>query len=210
MTRAVDNLITLKNIGYLNKHEGYFYHAKLICRKKDTEVLHVNEKFRMIRSYFFEDYDEISFRYDDIKRKCDDNNARLYINLTPKSYHRVCIESAKYILDRTIDKNYQSLHRVLDKKAANDTGLKGRRVWIIDVDMESDGYNIDVFKTIAPYVMGKIDSIDTPNGFHMLVEPTNKVHLENGLRMVRSMNICKEIDLHINAPTVVYSGEPVK
>ena len=179
--------------------EDDFYFLQIIKRKKENPELEANA--RVIRTYCIRSKEHLSDKMNEIISLCNTNNARAYINLNRRSFHKIALYTLKKITDQIISEDYKAVRNAFESVC----GIHGSgkdKYWIIDVDSKDDidaviemnNIIYDINKNCLPEGDKLAMVIKTKNGYHLITKPFNVSQWSgNGI-----------YDLHKNNPTVLY------
>lgn len=150
----------------LDRDNGEHLRGVIMLRGKDTNTTGA----RVLKRYTFsrvEDY----YSYEKEIENFVEQGARFYINPTPKSYEQIALDFSVEVAKRIRGREYNTLKNLYDSVADANTGVKDKRIWIIDID-----YNPPVQSTskviLDLVAMGKYGGlVKTPNGVHILLTP---------------------------------------
>lgn len=219
----IDNLEAFVHRGFLKAHDGCSYQGKIIARKKDGNKTRNDEDATLIRDYEFKDYNDIAKSYEQIKYICDGLNARFYLNITPKKDRNVAFGMMETLMNRIKSNEYSKLAKIHKSERSKETGLKGEKLWFLDVDFDCVNHKIPNFKRDGELeksygnIFGNVGYFEidlkmiykTPNGFHLITSPFNRNVAEDVLFDFVSMflpevEMIEKVEVKTNHPTLCY------
>ena len=169
--KITNNIEKIKSL--LKFKEGIFYYVQVIQRKKENPELDTSD----IKRYqtFITSQKDFDRHIERIKKECSDYNARAYISLIPRSLEKLAKECLLEYAKRVANEEYKLAWSVPNRVALSDKvkarGIYNKPLWLFDVDKIED---YPVIKKIVEEKRIKIvETIDTPNGMHVLVEAFN-------------------------------------
>ena len=173
---TVDNFNQIKPLCPFYSEDD-FYIVQILKRRRENPEMKKGQK--LIHTFFLyseEDFDKLR---DKIIGLCQEHNARAYIRMNRRSLMKIALHVQKIVLDATIKGTVDSLKSVQKayltacgkySNAGND------KKWIIDVDTKDEYFLIDVkehIRSVLPENRKILAVIPTPNGYHIVVQPTN-------------------------------------
>lgn len=183
--------------------EEYVRQIEIIQRAKDQPDPENHTSFKFIETYTVGSIDEYKSIEGSIIKRCDEYNARAYINVAPKSLRLVGYNMQRYTIDYIQNGQFDALKNVYKKALGqNYPTLNSSKFWVVDVDNDSSHTVEDIIrqlKSIEPHNKIKADYIivDTPNGNHILTQPFNlKTFKEKGF---------SQIDINKQPLTILYA-----
>lgn len=200
----VDNTEQIKKlISGCNREAGEFYTLHIFHRGKDGSNPYVSKDKPIGRTYYVSSPEYLDLKMPEIKAMCELFNARAYINLNKKSWKQVSLKSLGILAQSLYNENYSKLISLVDSACGETGACDKNSVWIVDVDTKDKSELEDVMSYVrnAPsnYDDNVIDVVETLHGYHILSHPFNLL----------SFHKCytKPIDIHKNAPTLLYYNE---
>lgn len=201
----INNFDTIKELLIFDSDDD-FYHLQILKRKKENPELGSNS--RVIKTYYIRSVEHLKLRMPEIISMCEFNNARAYINLSPRSFERIAFHTLKKVCDIIMNKDYKSIRNAYESVAGEFGNGKHKR-WVVDFDYHDPlrGYttaeanrldemtqSLENFQRDAG-VEPLCELIPTKNGVHIITKPFD----------VRKFKIIyPDIDLHKNNPTILY------
>lgn len=142
--------------------------ASIIKRRKDNPEM--DRGAQIIKRYTFETIEDYDKHKEEIISTCNLQNARFYVNPTVKSYRAIAHALATEAV-RLLGQGEFKKHRALyDSVADANTGVHGKRFWVVDLDDGEGHWNVDdvikIYKEDALY----ITHTKTKNGHHVVVK----------------------------------------
>lgn len=144
------------------------YRAQVIKRDKDDPGLGHTQ---VLKRFTFSNMQDFEKREQSIIELCDNMNARFYINPTSKSFRTIALETLKELASNISNDQYKKAKRIYDSVADRNSGIKEKRLWLIDLDKLEDDYDI---KAIELYCKEKdvyVYTLPTKNGHHVIIKP---------------------------------------
>ena len=163
-----------KIIRLLNFREDVFYYLEILQRKKDNSNI---TKDRKIYQRFITSLKELREILEDIKILCKIYNARAYISLIPKSNEKFTKECLRAFTDKVCSNNYKNTFLIPEKIVLLPQTTTQDKVWILDVDVKDEDYIDDFVRVFEEKLSTRIiETLDTINGYHVIVDPFNLRH----------------------------------
>ena len=169
--KITDNIDKIKSL--LKFKEGIFYYVQVIQRKKENPELPKSDLKRY--QTFITSLEDLDIHIPRIKKICNDYNARAYISLIPRSLEKLAKECLLEYAKRVANEEYKQAWSIPNRVALNDNirakGVYNKPFWLFDID------NAEYYPVIKEIIEDKgikiFETIDTPNGIHVLVEAFN-------------------------------------
>ena len=200
----VDNTEQIKKlISGCDREAGEFYTLHIFYRGKDGSNPYVSKDKPIGKTYYVSSPEYLDRKMPEIKAMCELFNARAYINLNKKSWKQVSLKSLGILAQSLYNENYSKLISLVDSACGETGACDKNSVWIVDVDTKDKSELEEVMSCVrnAPsnYDDNVIDVLETLHGYHILSRPFNLL----------SFHKCytKPIDIHKNAPTLLYYNE---
>lgn len=182
-----------------------YFHCQIIRRSKDNNGEGSNS--RLIKAFQIDSEHPIEHYEEHIKKMCEDENARAYINLSPKSKHQTAVRMLNELADCFQKNDFNYLNRLWNSAAGKVGAI--RKLWVIDVDYE-DGRPMYSPSHLKWYIDNECEplngeskifaDIPTKNGMHIITRPFNLQKFKLNFPV---------IDVHKNNPTVLYVPDTV-
>lgn len=145
----------------------FFVYAQLVRRQKDTPEQKIKEGF--IKTWILRSTTDLMKVHDDMIAMSEVLKARIYINLSPKSFKSVNNEMLVQLATYNKALNVINPNKLVNS-AIGVTKSKNAR-WVIDID------DITLKTDIANYVNNEgvniLAEIPTKNGLHFIIPPIN-------------------------------------
>jgi len=172
-----------------------FYHCMVLQRKKDQLIKQNHQSVRIIKSYSIYSIDYLLEKFEEMKTLANIFNARVYINVAPKSDKKVALKMMQELLINIEHGNNQSKN--LYDSVVGKTTPEIKR-WVVDIDnLEFEKEIIEIINNCEPLEDKIIAKIPTLNGKHLITKPFN---LEKFYRYK-----INEVEVHKNNPTVLFN-----
>lgn len=181
-----------------------FYLVQVLQRKKDhkgTMVGGSNNNSRLIKSYHITSAEKLLIHKDEMIKLADVFNARVGINLNPRSFEKTAFQLLIKVSNQMQNKDFYNIRKSYDSVCGNYHSEMDKR-WLIDIDTKDP----DVISRISDYVaslQAKIENreykileqIETKQGVHLITNPFD-------LSSFKPMY--PDIEVHKNNPTLLY------
>lgn len=170
--------------------DDFFIFAQLVRRQKDTPNKKIKEG--SIKTWILRSFDDLMKVHDDMVAMAEVLSARIYINLSPKSFKTV--DDEMMIKLAVNNKAHQALNPNKIINSAIGVTKSKKPKWVVDVDDINTKLNILGWLLKEDAII--YDEFPTKNGFHYIISPVNVNKFENDL---------PTIDLHPNSMgTILY------
>lgn len=149
-----------------------FYFLQIIQRSKDDNTVTAsNNRYRRVKSYYIASLEEYDRFIPEIKKFCENNNARAYIRLSPISFYDVAINTALEYMRRIKECQTFKSCNIYDS-CCETTRTCSQKLWMIDVDSNDPSY-LSKFIEVAGLVIRKnvVATFPTVNGMHFIIKP---------------------------------------
>lgn len=149
-----------------------FYYLEILQRKKDNSNIIKDKK---VYQRFITSLKELHEILEDIKILCKIYNARAYISLISKSNEKFTKECLRFLTDKVCSENYKNTFLIPEKIVLLPQCINSKedKFWILDVDEKDKSYIINFKKYIEKELTYIYDILDTPNGYHFVVDTFN-------------------------------------
>lgn len=169
----INNLNTIKDL--LVFKENTYYFVQVIQRKKDNPSMNKQELQK--GRWFIKSKEELDLFFEDIRFLCIQYNARAYISLIPRSLKKLGEKCLLEYSKRVSSGDYRRIYSIPNKAALSDytintRGLLDKPRWCIDIDNRDEKFKDEISKFISEKTK-LISTINTPNGFHLIIESFN-------------------------------------
>jgi hypothetical protein len=150
--------------------EGIHYQICILKRKKDFPELKNDQNHRLVKIYYISSQEELLSKYEEIKTIASVFKARVYINLLGRDIstigNEIILKTAQII------KSQGSLNSIYHK--AFEECKKDKKYWLFDIDKKD--FDFSQFEEIPEIHIHSC--LETPQGFHLIVEPFNKERIK--------------------------------
>lgn len=205
----VDNFEKIRSLLRFDNPGDDFYYIQVIKRRKENPSMSKNS--RDIRSYYISSLEHYDSLISELKELAELFNARVYINVNPRSFKNIANYVAREVSNYLLNENYRSIPNVYNSCCGRygKVGNK-RKYYIVDIDFNcSDGFIREVMNDLnnkyLPKDTNKVKLINkTVNGYHILV---SQFDVNSFMRDYSHMNIGsdkKKIDVLKNQNTLLY------
>lgn len=177
---CVDNFSKFRELMDFS-HPNSFYFLQIIQRSKDdNSVTSSNNRYRRVKSYYISSLEEYDRFVPEIKKFCENNNARAYIRISPISFYDVAINTASEYLRRIKEKQTFKSCNIYDS-CCEKTKTCGKKFWMIDLDTDNPfAPNWFTEKLIKFGINSNVVAVlPTVNGLHYIVNPFDIRKWEN-------------------------------
>jgi hypothetical protein len=161
---------------FVRQTEGEFvFQVQIIKRRKENPDMEVGAKI-LRRFYLYKEEDLYKFEAE-IKELCRANNARAYIGTIGRKVRSVAFQMQRLLTTYIEQEDYKSARIAFDKAFGHKaTAQVKRKFWVIDIDTK----DVDVLNEVRMSVVKNyIFRYETPNGFHILATPFNKMEFKS-------------------------------
>lgn len=156
-----------------------FYVIYIFKRRKENPEM--QQDVKTIKVYYINSRDNYYLLKENIIKRCEQNNARSYINLNRRSYRGVAFKTLKLVADKIYREAYKKVEGSYNE-AVGQTSSEPRKRWIIDIDENIIDYKEQIKKIISDIHAGMprdkgfsiLGEIQTLNGVHIITEPFDK------------------------------------
>lgn len=144
--------------------------AQILIRNKD--VGKTSKHTKTFKRYTFSTREDFDKYKDEIINLVLTKEARFYVNPTIKSYEDIGYDLLVETVDRVRHKSFSNLKTLYDSVADRNTGLKDKRIWLIDIDVPEVDSEV-LAKIILDLGLNYTAFNKTKNGYHLLIKPMN-------------------------------------
>lgn len=169
---CVDNFSKFRELMDFSQPNS-FYFLQIIQRSKDdNSVTSSNNRYRRVKSYYISSLEEYDRFIPEIKKFCENNNARAYIRISPISFYDVAVNTASEYLRRIKEKQTFKSCNIYDS-CCEKTKTCGKKFWMIDADTDNPfALNWFTEELIKLGINTNVVAVlPTVNGLHYIVEP---------------------------------------
>jgi hypothetical protein len=182
-----------------------FYHVQILKRKKENPELGSNSY--VVKTYYVSSEQYLIDKMPEIINLCDFNNARAYLNLSPRSFEKTAFNTMKKVCDCIMNKDYKSVRKAYESVAGGHGNGK-RKKWLIDFDYINPKVGISSEEIIKFNIIKKMViqlqfeanqepftlTVPTKNGVHIITNPFNVQKFKEKY---------PELIVHKNNPTIL-------
>jgi len=191
--KLIKEFIQLQWDGQFDSFTDAFYTVEIISRSKDN----TNTKSHKFKAYYITNMSDFDKYENEIKLLCDALQARAYVSVNAKSWHKITLNTMAEYANRIAQDNFDKPYSVFDSCAAKYVE-RVNQLWIVDVDKEdADKYNLSVDDLVDNYI-NVIESckpkkkiitvIPTKTGKHIITHPFNTAEFIMELMNLTSCN----------------------
>lgn len=199
----IDNTKTLKDFLFPiydddRTNEDLYYHVLILQRSKDDKSKLVN---RWIKSYYIHDVETYDRKIEEIKKLCEVFDARAYINLNLKSFKKSAFKFVKEAFEYLEQEQYKQIRSLYDSvsskyNASNINDCRhNKKLWMLDIDTKDDNIKKQLTNKFFPLI-----TLETKNGYHMIIEPSNPYEINETLNTFEFA----DVELKKDALTLLY------
>ncbi len=205
----MNNLDVILPILNFSDPEDKFYFIQIFKRRKDNPGM--KKDMIVLKSFYIHTKEKLIEKFEEIKKICDDNNARAYIRLNRRSNKQIALQSMVRI-STMISMNQYDIRNVYDA-ICGQFHAEEDKTWIIDIDFIdfkiSKNYRESLLDELheslielqkeagrEPLMIG----IPSKNGFHLITRPFNIKKMDT-FRFETGFHF----DYHKDNPTILYS-----
>lgn len=178
-----------------------FFFTQIISRKKDNPQLGNNS--RVIKTYFIKSIEHLNFHWEEMCKLAELFNARVSINLNPRSFEKAGFQVISKIANQMENKDYTHIYRAYESICGNYHSEMDKR-WLIDLDKDQVELKDKIIQYVQlAYLTSKsngniLAEIPSKSGIHLIVNPFNRQQFS-----ITYPNI----EIHGNNPTLLYYKE---
>lgn len=185
-----------------------FYFVQVLQRKKDhkgTRLGGSNNNSRLIKAYYINSPEKLLIHQEEMIKLADLFNARVGINLNPRSYEKTAFQLLQKVSNQMMNKDFYGVRKAYDSVCGNYHSEIDKR-WLVDIDNEN-GYDMQARVKYITSVIEELQSeitnkdyrilatIPTKNGYHLITNPFN---IDAFNKQVL------DVEIHKNNPTLLY------
>lgn len=200
----VNNLEKIKPLLEFPKKGDSFYFVQILQRKKDHVGVRLggsNNNSRLIKAYQIESVAYLDIHFEEMVKLAEIFNARVGINLNPRSYEKTAFQLLTKMANQMENKNFRDVRKAYDSVCGNYHAEMDKR-WIIDVDTP-DIVVVNSIQSKVESIQSKIENrdyrilarIQSKNGWHLVTNPFNLMEFSKEY---------PDIEVHKNNPTSLY------
>lgn len=202
----IDNFDKILPLLQFPKGEDSFYFVQVLQRKKDHKdapigTLGSNNSARLVKAYHINSVEKLLKQKEEMIKLADIFNARIGINLNPRSFEKTAFELLEKIAHQMKNRDFYNIRKAYDSVCGIYQAEMDKR-WLVDIDTKEDCMHVSVMTYInklhdviknREYII--LTVLETKAGYHIITNPFN---LEAFRKEFPS------IDVHKNNPTVLY------
>src|SRR6478609_597871 len=178
---TVNNLELIKPL-LIFPDKDNFYFTQIIQRKKDHPGERVggsNNNSRVIKTYYLTSIEKLELHWDEMVKLAELFNARVSINLNPRSFEKTAFAALMKIANQMSNKDFYSVKQAYDSVCGVYQSEIDKR-WIIDIDKEDMPIYEEIKKkvielqsTILNREYSILAEIPSKTGIHLISNPFN-------------------------------------
>lgn len=206
----VNNLELIKPLLVFPKKDDSFYFIQILQRKKDNPSLRMsgsNNNSRTIKTYYINSIDKLDLYWEEMVKLADLFNARVSINLNPRSFEKAAFQVMSKIAHQMENKDFYNIRNAYNSVLGNYHAEIDKR-WLVDIDKDNIKeveqikehiqliQQVDYAKRVQKYISAPkviLATIPTKNGCHLITQSFNLSDFQY-----------KNIEIHKNNPTLLY------
>lgn len=185
----VNNFHEIRNAIVDTFDDNYFYIVQCIKRRKDPGNSDMKNGQKQIFEKYVDNIEYFDANIDSWIETAKINNARLYINLNRRDYHKVGYRMIAKIANIMETGQSKSLQNVFSK-VAGEKPHDPIKSWIIDIDAQDIPELYNIVNEFTAFLL-----LPTLNGHHLIVRPFDARSFK-----LRFPNIV----IHKDSPTLLY------
>jgi hypothetical protein len=180
---TINNFEHIKHL--IVEDNDLYYFAQIVQRRKDVPEL--NKNSYIVKSYYIKSTEHLEKMLNkEIIPICNVLNARCYINLSPRSYKRSCLEMLKKTTEYVINETYNAAKQAFDSVSGS---YSIGRIFLFDIDVKQD----------LTELTSQLDNpliLETKSGYHVITKPFDVRNLKP---------VSFEYEIKKNNPTLLYA-----
>lgn len=203
---SVNNLELIKPLLTFPKPGDSFYFIQILQRKKDHKGETLggsNNNSRLIKAYFITSIEKLDHQWEEMVKLAEVFNARVSINLNPRSYEKAGFQVLSKIAHQMENKDFANIRNAFNSICGNYHAELDKR-WIIDLDKEQ----LQLRPAIRNFIIEQhswLSGHEKVSRYRILAEIPSK----SGLHIITNpFNIedwdWKDVEIHKNNPTNLY------
>jgi len=203
-----NNIEIIKPLLIFPKKDDSFYFIQILQRKKDHKgecLGGSNNNSRLIKAYHINSVEKLQKQYEEMCKLADIFDARVSINLNPRSFEKTAFQVLIKISHQMENKDFYNIRKAYDSVCGNYHAEIDKR-WLVDIDKE----DLDKKDKIIQYIrlahlqlsdhkkVGNYDvlaEIPSKSGLHIITNPFNLQAFSQQF---------PTIEIHKNNPTNLY------
>lgn len=187
-------------------HKDSFYFVQIIQRKKDHKGVSVggsNNNSRLIKPYYITSVEKLEVYWEEMVKIAELFNARLSINLNPRSFEKTAFAVLQKIANQMQNKDFYNVRKAYDSVCGIYQDEIDKR-WIIDIDKEDMDKRERIYEVVN-YLQNRdalseknyklLAELPSKSGCHIITNPFNPTDFKEAF---------PTIEIHKNNPTNLY------
>jgi hypothetical protein len=195
-----DYILPLLNFSDTEK----FYFIQIYKRRKDNPDM--DKDVKVLGNYVVYNLDDFNKKFLEIKKVCDDNNARAYIRLNRRSDKKIALQLLARLATMIASEQYnvRNAYWAVVGEFATETD----KTWVLDIDYK----DFEDRKAFLGVLHARIEElqiktgrepmmhiIPTKNGYHLITRPFN---IQSMGQFLKDNNA--RMDYHKDNPSILY------
>jgi hypothetical protein len=204
----IDNFEKILPLLEFPKPGDSFYFIQILQRKKDHAGVRIggsNNNSRLIKTYHINSVEKFLIHKEEMIKMAELFDARIGINLNPRSYEKTAFQLLSKISHQMENKNFYDVRKAYDSVCGNYHSEMDKR-WLVDIDndMQYDmagriKYITDTIIELQEQITNReyviLATIPSKNGCHLITNPFNLQKFHDQI---------KGVEVHKNNPTNLY------
>ena len=205
---TVNNIQRLKPL-MADVKENEFFFGMLIQRRKDPGNEHMRKNVRVVDNFVIRDWNHLREIWVDNLMRIERDNLRLVMRLNKRNHEKMTLDMLEELPKRMKQGNFnqKSLFWSLAGKAKHHK--RKDELWMLDIDGDINKGDLNwllpivtSFVRLAGKDESKVNVLESPNGWHIVTPPFNKVKFKKELDQGYKRNWTVEVKK--NSPIVVH------
>lgn len=181
-----------------------FYFVQIYKRRKDNPDM--DKDVKVLNNYSVYSLDDFNKKFEEIKKICDDNNARAYIRLNRRSDKKIALQLLARLATMIASEQYNVKNAYWS--VVGEFATETDKTWVLDIDFKDfDGRKqfLGVLHTRIEELQKEtgrepmMNIIPTKNGYHLITRPFN---IQSMGQFLNDNNA--RMDYHKDNPTILY------
>lgn len=200
----IDNFEKILPLLEFPKPRDSFYFVQVLQRKKDHKDIRLggsNNNSRLIKAYHISSPEKLMIHKEEMVKLAELFNARVGINLNPRSFEKAAFQTLVKIANQMENKNFYDVRKSYDSVCGNYHAEMDKR-WLIDIDTKDEA-TIEPIMSFVTSLQAQVQNkdyqilarLETKNGWHLITNPFNLESFHTKY---------PEIEVHKNNPTALY------
>ena len=187
----VDNFKLIgEYVEQLQLTEDEFLFGQIMVRKKDGSRF-AKSNNQIIKDLVFRKKEDFETKKDQIVAITEALGARVYINLNPRKFSEIAIDTAGVCLDYIRNGSVVACRSAFSTACGKFKAKRG--TWVVDIDKEDLPYLTSILSFIPLDAL--VQQIPTVNGVHIITTGFDSRKLKEKY---------SDLDIHKNNPTLLY------